>query len=79
MFITPFMAAVLVGTFWSGVAASAVVNHDGWNGGWNRSSDINITASTSDHQAACAARYHSYQVDSDSWLGRDGRWHVCTL
>ena len=79
MFITPFMAAVLIGTFWTGVATTAVVSHNGGFDGFGTKSDINITATTTDHQAACAARYHSYQVGTDSWLGRDGQWHVCTL
>ncbi len=78
MFITPFMAAVLIGTFWTGVAATSVV-HDG---GWSHRSDIDITASATTHEDACSARYRSYNSDSDypdQWLGRDGQWHVCTL
>lgn len=82
MFLTPFMIAVLVGsTFWTGVAASSV----GHNGGWMApaaGADVTIGATTSDHASACAARYHSYNSDPaypDQWLGRDGRWHVCTL
>jgi hypothetical protein len=82
MFITPFMAAVLLGTFWTGVATTAVVSHNGGWDGLGPRSDVNITATTTDHQAACGARYHSYNSDPnypDQWLGRDGQWHVCTL
>jgi len=79
MFITPFMAALLLGsTFWTGVAATSVVNHGGM-AGWNSpGADVTIGVNT-DHQNACHARYHSYRTDNDSWLGRDGQWHVCTL
>jgi BA14K-like protein len=72
--VTPLVAAILLGsTFWTGVAATAVVNHGGFASG----ADVSVT--TTDHQDACSARYHSYRMDNDSWLGRDGRWHVCTL
>lgn len=78
MFITPFMAAVLVGTFWTGVAATAATEHGG--AGWNNWAAPSATVTTdTDHQAACSARYHSYQADTDMWYGYDGRWHVCTL
>jgi len=72
--VTPLMAAILLGsTFWTGVAATAAVNHNGWNTG------AEVAVTTTDHQDACAARYHSYRADNDMWLGRDGHWHVCTL
>jgi hypothetical protein len=80
MFITPLMAAVLLGTFWTGVATTAVVGHGGLDGFNNPA--VSVTATTTNHQSACAARYHSYNSDSnypDQWLGRDGQWHVCTL
>lgn len=76
MFITPFMAAVLIGSFWTGVAATAVVSHDGWN-----DPGVHISATTTDHESACSARYHSYNSNPnypDQWYGNDGRWHVCT-
>jgi len=82
MFITPFMAAVLLGTFWTGVATTAVVSHNGGFDGFGARSDVDISATTSDHSSACAARYHSYNSNAaypDQWLGRDGQWHVCTL
>lgn len=73
--VTPLMAAILLGsTFWTGVAATAAF-HNGAGYG----ADVNVTTTTTDHQAACEARYHSYRADNDMWLGRDGRWHVCTL
>jgi hypothetical protein len=82
MFITPFMAAVLIGTFWTGVGTAAVVSHNGGLLAPPARSDVVITAQDTDHVAACHARYRSYQEDgpyADMWLGKDGEWHVCTL
>lgn len=77
MFISPLLAAVLVGTFWTGVGVSAVANN---NDIFDHSrSDVVITAQTSDHETACAAKYRSYNVDNDSYMGFDGSWHVCPL
>ena len=79
MFISPFLAAVLVGTFWTGVGVSAAVNHDGM---FDRSarSDVVISATTStDHRDACYARYRSYDGDTDMYMGFDGSWHLCRL
>jgi len=36
-------------------------------------------ANSSDHVAACEARYRSYDVRSDTFLGYDGIRHRCTL
>lgn len=80
MFITPFMAAVLIGTFWTGVGTAAVISHhDGFFDRPAPRSDVVITATTDDHINACHARYRSYDEDTDMWLGRDGQWHVCRL
>ena len=79
MFVSPFVAALLIGTFWTGVGATAAINSsDHWN---NHRSDVEITATTDDydHFIACHARYRSYTEDTDSWLGKDGQWHVCRL
>ncbi|HVY50841.1 MAG TPA: BA14K family protein [Devosia sp.] len=80
MFITPFMAAVLVGTFWAGVGTAAVVNHDGLFMHPAARQDVVISATTDDHIAACQARYRSYDESTDSYISsRDGQWHKCML
>jgi hypothetical protein len=82
MFITPFLAAVLIGSFWTGVGTAAVVSHGGLFDRPAARSDVVITAEPTDHVAACHARYRSYQEDgpyADMWLGKDGAWHTCTL
>jgi hypothetical protein len=78
MFVTPFVAALLIGSFWTGIGTAAVVNHsDLFN---HPRSDVVITASTTDHDAACAARYRSYDPDTGQYLSsRDYQWHDCTL
>ena len=78
MFISPFLAAVIIGSFWTGVGATAVISNSDMLGPVR--SDVVITATTSDdHNAACHARFHSYVEDTDMYLGFDGVWHVCTL
>jgi hypothetical protein len=81
MFITPFLAAVLIGSFWTGVGTAAVVSHGGLFERPAARSDVVITAEPvdADHSAACHARYRSYQDDTDMWLGFDGQWHTCAL
>jgi hypothetical protein len=76
MFITPLMAAIVIGSFWTGVGATAVVN-----GGLDHHprSDVVISASATDHDDACAAKYRSYDIDTGKFLGKDGRWHNCKL
>ena len=78
MFISPFVAAVIIGSFWTGVGATAVVsNSDLFD---HHRSDVVITATASDsHTAACHARFRSYNEDTDMYLGFDGSWHVCAL
>jgi len=84
MFITPFLAAVLIGSFWTGVGTAAVVSHGGLFEHPAARSDVVITAepADTDHIAVCHARYRSYQEvgpHADMWLGLDGAWHVCAL
>jgi hypothetical protein len=75
MFISPFVAALLIGGFWTGVGVTAAANGD-FN---HPRQDVVISASTTDHDDACAARYRSYQADSGKYMGRDGLWHPCKL
>ncbi len=74
--VTPLIAALWLGsTFWTGVAVSGALAH-------NEpvvSDEVTVGATTTDHQDACAARYHSYVVDRDSYMGYDGEWHLCRL
>ena len=75
MFISPFVAALLIGTFWTGVGVTAASN-----GAFDHHrDDINISATTTDHDDACSARYRSYDADSGKYMGRDGAWHTCKL
>ena len=77
MFVTPFVAALLIGSFWTGIGTAAVVsNSDVWA---HPRSDVVITAQTPDHDAACAARYRSYQPETGQFKGYDGHWHDCRL
>jgi hypothetical protein len=76
MFITPLMAAIIVGSFWTGVGATAVVN-----GGINHPprSDVVISASATDHDEACAVRYRSYDPSTGKYLSTKGVWKDCPL
>ncbi len=79
MFISPFLAAVIIGSFWTGVGTTAVLNNtDMWD---HHRSDVVITASAgaTAHRDACYARYHSYNGDTDMYLGFDGSWHLCKM
>lgn len=77
MVITPLIAALLVGSFWTGVATTAVVTNTDF---MDNSSDVVISAQVSDdHAAACHDRYRSYNEETDMYLGFDGSWHVCTI
>jgi hypothetical protein len=79
MFVSPFVAALLIGSFWTGVGATAVVNNSDLFDHHHRS-DVVITASTTDHDEACAAKYRSYRADTGQYLSsRDYKWHDCTL
>ena len=79
MFVSPFVAALLIGSFWTGVGATAVVNNSDLFDHHHRS-DVVITASTTDHDEACAAKYRSYRADTGQYLSsRDHKWHDCTL
>jgi hypothetical protein len=78
MFVSPFVAALLIGSFWTGIGTAAVVNHSDLFD--HQRSDVVITASTTDHDEACAARYHSYNPDTGQYLSsRDYKWHDCML
>ena len=75
MFVTPFVAALLIGSFWTGVGATAVVNNgDLWD---HHRSDVVISASTSDHDQACAAKYKSFNWNTGYFVGYDGQPHLC--
>jgi len=79
--LTPLAIAVLIGTFWAGIGTAAVVSHN--NGGpfWDHPrQDVVISAQSSSHDQACAAKYRSYDVASGQYLSaRDHQWHDCTL
>jgi hypothetical protein len=80
MFVTPLVAALLIGSFWTGVGTAAVVSHNGGPFAPPARSDVVITAEPSDHDAACAAKYRSYNIDTGQYLSkRDRRWHDCEL
>ena len=77
MFLSPLVAVLLIGSFWTGVGATAAVN-----GGFDHHnrSDIVISATTTDHDDACSARYRSYDPETGKYMSsRDHRWHDCQL
>ncbi len=80
MVITPLIAAIIVGSFWTGVGTTAVLSHSDLFER-NVRSDVIITAEPvgDGHVAACEARYRSYQAHTDMYLGYDGAWHRCRL
>ena len=79
MFVTPFVAALLIGSFWTGIGTAAVVNHSDLFD-HNRNSDVVITASTTDHDTVCAAKSRSYNPDTGMYRrARDGAWIECRL
>ena len=79
--LTPLAFAILVGTFWTGVGTAAVIGHNGDVFDHGPRQDVVISARQSDdHDAACAAKYRSYDVASGQYLSsRDHQWHDCTL
>ena len=78
--ITPLIAAIIVGSFWTGVGTTAVLSN---SDAFDRSrSDVVITAeaaSDDDHVAACHARFRSYNEDTDMYLSFGGEWKKCAL
>jgi hypothetical protein len=79
MFVSPLVAALLIGSFWTGIGTAAVVNHDGGLFDRTNRSDVVISATTSDHDSACSARYRSYDPSTGQFMGYDGHWHDCRL
>ena len=81
MFITPFVAALLIGSFWTGIGTAAVVGHGGLvPPAPPARTDVVISAQQSDRDAACAARYRSYDPSSGQYMSsRDHQWHDCML
>jgi hypothetical protein len=77
--ITPLIAAIIIGSFWTGVATTAVVSDSDLFD--HSRSNVVISAQVGDdsHIAACHAKYRSYNEDTDMYLGFDGSWHVCTI
>ncbi len=81
MIVTPLMAAIIVGSFWTGVGTTAVLSH---SDAFDRSSrsDIVISAEaglSDDHVAACEAKYRSYNAETDMYLSFGGDWKRCLL
>jgi len=80
MVITPLIAAIIVGSFWTGVGTTAVLsNSDAFD---HSRSDIVISAEASlddDHVALCAAKYRSYDAETDMYLSFGGDWKRCRL
>ena len=81
MVITPLIAAIIVGSFWTGVGTTAVLSN---SNAFDRSarSDVVITAEaspTDDHIAACEAKYRSYNAETDLYLSFGGEYKRCLL
>ena len=81
MVITPLLAAIIIGSFWTGVGTTAVLsNSDAFDRGHR--SDITITAEAvadDDHIALCEAKYRSYNAETDMYLSFGGDWKRCRL
>ena len=80
MVITPLLAAIIIGSFWTGVGTTAALtNSDLFD---RDRSDIVITAEAAGddaHIAACEARYRSYDAEKDVYLSFGGEWKRCLL
>ncbi|MEO6394804.1 MAG: BA14K family protein [Devosia sp.] len=78
MVVTPFLAAVIIGSFWTGVGLTAL--HDGNGLGLNAGGGSDLAATVDDdHDALCHARYQSYDSDTGLYLTYGGKWKECTL
>ena len=80
MVITPLLAAIIVGSFWTGVGTTAVLSHSDMFD--HSRSDVVITAEAAghdDHIAACEAKYRSYDAETDLYLSFGGDWKRCML
>jgi hypothetical protein len=79
MVITPVIAAIIIGSFWTGVGTTAVLSQGDL---FDRDSDVVITAEASlddEHVAACEAKYRSYNSETDLYLSFGGDWKRCVL
>jgi hypothetical protein len=79
MVVTPFLAAVIIGSFWTGVGLTALHDGDGLGLSASGGSDLAVTVDESDHDALCAAKYQSYDPDTGMYLTFSGKWKECTL
>jgi hypothetical protein len=80
MVITPLLAAIIIGSFWTGIGTTAVLsNSDAFD---NSRTDVVITAEAAgddEHIAACHAKFRSYNEDTDMYLSFGGDWKLCPL
>lgn len=80
MVMTPLLAAIIIGSFWTGVGTTAVLSDPDL---LDRSrGDVVITAEMAGddaHVAACEAKYRSYDADTDMYLSFGGEWKRCLL
>ena len=67
------IAAGLFGFGFGAILGSALVNSN------NNSGDRLVGGSYSAHVEACYNRYRSYDEETDSFMGYDGRRHRCNL
>lgn len=80
MVITPLLAAIIVGSFWTGVGTTAVLTQSDVFDRSSRS-DVVITAEAvdDDHVTLCHAKYRSYDEETDMYLSFGGEWKRCRL
>jgi hypothetical protein len=79
MVITPLLAAIIVGSFWTGVGTTAVLSN---SDAFHHRSDVVITAEANvddEHIAACHAKFRSYNDQTDMYLSFGGDWKLCPL
>lgn len=80
MVITPLVAAIIVGSFWTGVGATAVISQSEAFDRYDTDAQIIVDAEvSSDHITLCEAKYRSYDAETDMYLSFGGEWKRCVL
>jgi hypothetical protein len=80
--VTPLIAAIIVGSFWTGVGTTAVLSNPDLFERHRDRDEIVIRAEVAgddDHVAACEAKYRSYNAETDMFLSFGGEWKRCRL
>ena len=73
------IAAGLFGLTFGAILGGAIANSNNNNNNGGYGDRVVGRVNGNSHVAACTARYRSYDVQSDTYLGYDGRRHACNL